>query len=69
MVAMRGCPQKGCDRWCRWDRLMCGECSGETTRRSYRERTANLCANLGTAAIEEMRVRYTTARVARGGRE
>lgn len=42
---------------------MCNECSGENSRRSYRERTATLHANLYAAALEELRVRAAVDRM------
>ena len=61
MTAMRGCPY--CNGWMRWNQYACNECSGENTRKSYRERSKNLAACLRDAATEEMRVRVACARM------
>jgi len=59
--ALRGCPY--CSRYMRWDQLACDECSGASSRRSYRERTGNLVACITAAAVEEARYRHTIARL------
>ena len=60
MAWMNGCR---CGGWKRGQDGVCAECSGENTRRSYRERTANLSVSLYAAAVEELRVRAAVARI------
>ncbi len=62
MTALVGCPR--CTGWMRWNDLLCSECSGANTRKSYQTRMANFCAGLHAAAIEEMRFRATRERIA-----
>ncbi len=61
MTALRGCPF--CSGWMRWNQHACNECSGKNSRESYRERTAALAQCIAVAAVEEMRFRYTFARM------
>ena len=60
MAAMNKCR---CGQWKRWDAYACDDCNGSNTRRSCRERTANLGASLYSAAVEELRVRAAVARI------
>lgn len=45
------------------DKILCDMCSGAHNRRTYRERTLCLAANLVAAALEEQRVRTVVKRL------
>lgn len=61
MAWMDTCP--GCKGWKSGRAMVCSECSGENSRRSYDNRTGMLAGNLRVAALEELRVRAATSRV------
>lgn len=60
MAWMDGCR---CGRWKSGRDAVCSECSGESSRRSYDNRTGMLASNLRVAALEELRVRAAVERV------
>lgn len=66
MTSLRGCSRCK-DGWMSWDQILCNECSGENSRKSYRSRVANLAECLNAAAIEELRFRATEARLTSPG--
>jgi DnaJ-class molecular chaperone len=61
MAWMNTC--SGCKGWKSGQKVLCDECSGANTRRSYVQQTANLAVGLHMAALEEMRVRAAVRRV------